>query len=204
LNLDRVENGIKSVLILNGPKQYNELYKLMPKGTLCSTRTFTKYLKMLVEQGIVEEKIDGQYHIYSISNSKENLHSKLSKFLDVLIEDSERPFDKTLKGFQKYEKSKKYSKLNKEKQIDLFFLGSDSINIVLRWYQLLLLLTIGGFGTSEIKQKARRLQKEYDNHLRELFKTYRKIDRSLARMIFSEVFDDVYPKEKRSQDFTQI
>jgi len=199
-----MEKAIISTLILNGPQTYNDLYKLISKKFGGSTSTFTKYLKTLVEQGKIYQKIDGQYREYSISTSKKALHSKLAKLLDELIADTQDPYVNVEKFFKKYQKSKKYSKIKHEEQNKIFFHGLDSVNIILRWYQLLLLITVGGFATSDTKQKARYLQKKYNQQLQELFQTYRKIDSSLARMIFSNILDELYPRNIRPGDLEII
>jgi len=199
-----MEKAIISTLILNGPQTYNDLYKLVSKKFGGSTSTFTKYLKTLVEQGKIYQKIDGQYREYSISTNKKALYSKLAKLLDELIVDTQDPYANVEKFFKKYQKSKKYSKIKHEEQNEIFFHGLDSVNIILRWCQLLLLITVGGFATSDTKQKARYLQKKYNQQLQELFQTYRKIDSSLARMIFSNILDELYPRNKRPGDLEII
>jgi len=199
-----MEKAIISTLILNGPQTHNDLYKLISKKFGGSTSTFSKYLKTLVEQGKIYQKIDGQYREYSISTSKKALHLKLAKLLDELIADTQDSYVNVEKFFKKYQKSKKYSKIKHEEQNKIFFHGLDSVNIILRWYQLLLLITVGGFATSDTKQKARYLQKKYNQQLQELFQTYRKIDSSLARMIFSNILDELYPRNIRPGDLEII
>jgi len=200
LNLKPVDNAIIEALLQNGPTNNNELHRIVQKICPCTEKTCREHASKLAELGRINRNKKGQNIEYSLNYNKNDLHSKLSKFLDELTEDSESHFDKILKGFKKYGTSKKYSELKPEEKVGLFFLGSDSVNIVLGWYQLLLLLTIGGFGTSDIKQKARKLQKIYNRQLQELFQTYRKIDQSFARVIFSNVFDELYPRAKRPED----
>ena len=196
MNLNRFENAIFETLNRNGPQRYLRLYELVCLNCKCSTRTFTKYLKTLVEQGIINEKIDGQNHEYSIIKDKKDLHSKLSNFLDELTDDAQNPYNNIVKFFKKYKNSKKFSKLQHEKQIEIFFHGLDSVNVILRWQQLLYLITIGSFDTSETRQKAKELQKKYNQQLKELFDIYRKIDPSISRMIFSNVFNELQPIKK--------
>jgi len=204
LNLKPIDPAIIQALIQNGPTTNNELHRIVQKICPCEEKTCRGHASKLAELGRIIRNKNGQYVEYSLNYSKNSLNLKLSKFLDELKEDSENPYDEIRKFFTKYTNSKKYFKLNQEKKFDFFIQGLDSVSIILRWYQLLLLLTIGGFGTSEIKQKARGLQKKYNQQLQELFQLYRKIDSSLARMIFSNVFDELYPRGKRKKEWIRI
>jgi len=204
LSLNRFENAIFKALHRNGPQIYSRLYEIVKSDCDCSTRTFTKYLKGLVNQGILNEKINGQNHEYYISNNKEELSSKLSDFLNELNDDAQKPYNNIIKFFKKYKNSKKFYKLQHEKQIEIFFHALDSVNVILRWHQLLYLITMGSFATSEIRQQANILQKKYNTQLRELFNIYKQIDPSISRMIFSNVFNDLYPRDKRPGDLEII
>ena len=201
MNLKQVDIAIKQALFENGPLFNNELHRQVHPICNCTEKTCRQHASVLAEFGEIKRKRIGPQKVeYSLNYDKNTLNSKLKNFLDELIEDAEESYYKVIKIVSELTKTKEYSELKKEEQFDFFMGGSDSIRVILRWYQLLLLLTIGGFGTSDIKQKARKLQKKYNHHLQELFQIYRKIDPSLARMIFSDVFDDLYPKEKRSED----
>jgi len=202
--LNRTEKAIISTLSQFGPQIYVRLFELMPKEHLCSTKTFTKYLTGLVDQGIVEKKEDGQNRIYSLLVNKKMLHLKYSKFLDKLIEDSKNPYSEIRKFFTIYKKPIKYSDLKHEEKIDIYFKILDCVGIILKWYQFLMLFTVGGFGTYEIQKKAKKLQKKYNQQLKELIGNYRKIDPALCRGIPYTVFDDLYPREERPEDPTII
>jgi len=205
LNLKTVDIAIKQALFENGPLFNNELHRQVHPICNCTEKTCRQHASVLAEFGEIKRKRIGPQKVeYSLNYDKNTLNSKLKNFLDELIKDSEEPYDKVKKIVSEFTKTKEYSKLKKEEQFDFFIGGSDSIRVILRWYQLLLLLTIGGYGTSEIQFQARSLQKKYDDHLRELLKIYRKIDRSLARMIFSEVFNEIYPREKRPKDLVIV
>ena len=52
----------------------------------------------------------------------------------------------------------------------------------------------------ETKQKAKYIQKKYNQKLGELIDVYRKIDPALSRMILLNVFEDLYPREERPED----
>ena len=204
MNIKPVDNAIFDALLQSGPTTSNELHRIVQKICPCTEKTCRAHATILADQGRIKRKNVGQSVEYSLNYNKESLDSKLSEFLDELIDDTKNPYDKIVKFFKKYQNSKKYSKIKLEKQNEIFFHGLDSVNIILRWYQLLLLMTIGGFATSDTKQKAKKLQKKYNQQLQELFQIYRKIDPSLARMIFSNVFDDLYPREKRPEDLVLI
>ena len=205
MNLKQVDKAIKQAIFENGPLFNNELHRKVHPICNCTEKTCRQHASVLAEFGEIKRKRIGPQKVeYSLNYDKNTLNSKLKNFLDELIEDTGKPYDKIQDFFTESIESKEYSELNEEKKFNFFIQGSDSVRIILRWYQLLLLLTNGGFGTSEIKQKSRELQKIYKHQLQELFQTYRKIDRSLARLIFSDVFDDLYPREKRPKDLVLV
>jgi len=176
------------------------LYELTIHNLQLSSKTFTKYLKILVEEDLVNKKEIGQYREYSIGKNKKDLHLKLSKFLNMLNDDAQKPYNDILEILKKYKNKKKYSNLNRATQIEIFDNVLDSVNVILRWHPFLLLITRGGFTTSEIKQKAKYIQKKYSQELGELIDLYRQIDPALSRMILLKVFDDLYPRARRPED----
>ena len=203
MSLDSVQNVIIFTLFVNGPQRWTNLFNLMPPENKCSTRTFSKYLEILVNQEIVERKIDGKQPIYSLFKSKKRFNLKLSKFLDGLKEDSDKGY-LDLRNFFKGFKPNKYSKLKHEKQIGIFFTLLDSLGVILNWYQLLLVITVGGLGTAEIQQKAKKIRKKYDQQLEELINTYRKFEPELCRTIPFNILDNLYPREKRPEGLELI
>jgi len=204
LNTKPVDNAIFDALLQNGPTTSNELHRFVQEICPCTEKTCRAHATILADQGRIKRKNVGQSVEYSLSYDKESLDSKLSEFLDELIDDAQNPYVEVAKFFKKYQSSKKFSKIKLKKQNEIFFHGLDSVSVILRWYQLLLLMIIGGFAASDTKQKAKKLQKKYNQQLQELFRMYRKIDPSLARMIFSNVFDELYPRDKRSEDLVLV
>jgi len=176
------------------------LYELTRHTLPMSIKTFTKYLRILFEEDLVNQKEIGQNREYSIGKNKKELQLKLSKFLNKLNDDTQKPYNEILEIFKKYKNKKKYSKLNRATQIEIFNNVLDSVNVILRWYPFVLLITRGGFTTSETKQKAKDIQKKYNQQLGELIDLYRQIDPALSRMILLNVFEDLYPREERPED----
>jgi len=200
LSLNPYEKAIFDTLLRNGPQNFNHLYELTNHNLQLSIKTFTKYLRNLFDEGLVNKKEIGQNREYSIAKSQEDLQLKFSKFLNKLNDDTQKPYNDILEIFKKYKNKKKYSDLNRATQIEIFNNVLDSVEVILRCHPLLLLIVRGGFTTSEIKQKAKDIQKKYNQQLGELIDLYRQIDPVLSRMILSNVFEDLYPREERPED----
>jgi len=186
----------KSIIeaLIPGYQTYNKLWNLVKP--VCSSKTFDNHLKILVSKGKIKRRENGQYVEYYLIDNKEIFDSKLSQFVEMLNHDAINEYPKVIRYFKKFQKLK-YSKIKHEDQIKIFFQGLDSVNLILRWHQLLLLIIIGRFVTSDTNQKAKELQKKYNQQLQELFQVFRRMDPSLSRTIFSNVFEDLYPRKYR-------
>lgn len=200
MSLNPYEKAIIDTLLRNGPQNFNHLYELTYHNLELSIKTFTKYLRILFEQGSINKKEIGQNREYSIRKSQEDLQLKFSKFLNKLNDDTQKPYNDILEIFKKYKNKKKYANLKRATQIEIFNNVLDSVEVILRWHPLLLLIIRGGFTTSEIKQKAKGIQKKYNQQLGELIDLYRQIDPALSRMILLKVFENLYPREERPED----
>jgi len=200
LSLNPYEKAIFDTIYRNDPLNFLHLYELTYHNLPMSIKTFTKYLKSLVDEDLVNKKEIGQNREYSIGKNKKELQLKFSKFLNKLIDDTQKHYNEILEIFKQYKNKKKYSKLNRATQIEIFDNVLASVSVILRAHPLLLLIVRGGFTTSETKQKAKDIQKKYNQQLGELIDLYRQIDPALSRMILLNVFEDLYPREERPED----
>jgi len=189
-----VDDIICETLLQNGTQTFNQLCILAKD--VRSNKTIAVHLQALRKQGIVERKKRGQYVEYSLNHSQEALDAKFVKLLDKLEKDSRIDYPKIIEHFKKFQKTKT-SRLKHNDSVKIFFYGLDSVELIFRWYRLLLLMVMGGFGTSEITHKAKELQKTYNQQIQELFQTLRSIDPSISRMIFNNIFNDLYPVQNK-------
>jgi len=191
---EKVQLAIHDALHQNGPQTFNKLYSLVIGIEKCSNKTFARHLSILVEIGKVKKREDGQKREYSLPKiDKNELDANLSKFLGFLLNDIKKHHPLVKERLKKKQKSRKYKDLSSHDQLAIYYTLSDSVILTLNWSKMTHLMIVAGFSTTENRQKAKELQKLYNQILRDYFAIARKIHFPIGQELFIDVLDDIKP-----------
>lgn len=185
------DQAILKALYSNEVLTHNKLFTETRKNRKYSSRTFEKYLKILVKDGdVIKKSTEGQEIEYFIN--QESLIIHILKLLDKSVES-------IIHVQQKFEKIlKKESKVNIDfeslvrKKYYIFERSTRMITSSMKISVLCSLLLSTPLSSKTQQKEITKIRSENENNIRKLYQIFQKIDPKASLYLFNLVKRDVY------------